>query len=161
MALGAPLLSPPPKKWKKIGCLGPQSRRSSVLVTHFADREKPADPINVGDLEKIIDTKSNGLIPQSVWERDNSVYITFNDTLKLWRKPQFLWSSKIASEFLRLPRNWKFVSQWWRIKLMCQICHLSRPKLNNETFFLRARGSRKPECVWMNRVPPIGLVFQF
>ena len=56
------------------------SVRGSVLVAHFADGEKPADPINVAALEKMIDTKSNGLIPQSVRERDNSVYITFNDT---------------------------------------------------------------------------------
>ena len=49
-------------------------------MAHFADGEKPADPVNVAALEKMIDTKSNGIMPQSARERDNSVCITFNDT---------------------------------------------------------------------------------
>ncbi len=56
------------------------SVRGSVLVASFADGEKPADPINVASLEKLIDTQSNGLVPQSVREKDNNVYIRFNDS---------------------------------------------------------------------------------
>lgn len=56
------------------------SVRGSVLVASFAEGERPVDPINVATVEKLIDTKSNGLVPQSVRAVDNNVYIRFNDT---------------------------------------------------------------------------------
>ena len=54
--------------------------RGSVLVASFADGKKPTDPINVAALEKLIDTESTGLIPQSVKEKDDKIYMTFNDS---------------------------------------------------------------------------------
>ena len=56
------------------------SVRGSVLVASFADGKKPTDPINVAALEKLIDTESTGLIPQSVKEKDDKIYMTFNDS---------------------------------------------------------------------------------
>ena len=54
--------------------------RSSVLVANFADGEKPNAPLTVASVESILDTKSSGLGPQHVREKDNNVYITFNDS---------------------------------------------------------------------------------
>ena len=53
---------------------------SSVLVASFADGEKPGEPLNVSSVEKLLDAKTNGIVPQRVRERDNNVYITFNDS---------------------------------------------------------------------------------
>ncbi len=54
--------------------------RGSVLVANFAEREKPSAPLTVACVESLRDTKASGLVPQHVREKDDNVYITFNDS---------------------------------------------------------------------------------
>ena len=56
------------------------SVRGAVLVASFAKGEKPTVPLNIAGVEKLMDSQSNGLIPQNVKERDNELLITFNDS---------------------------------------------------------------------------------
>ena len=57
--------------------------RGSVLVASYAKGEKPSGPIDIAGVERLIDAQSNGLVPQSVREKDNKMYITFNDTAEV------------------------------------------------------------------------------
>jgi hypothetical protein len=52
----------------------------AVLVASCAKGEKPAVPLNIASVEKMMDTQSSGLVPQNVRERNNKIWITFNDT---------------------------------------------------------------------------------
>jgi hypothetical protein len=52
----------------------------AVLVASYAKGEKPAVPLNIASVEKMMDSQSSGLVPQNVRERNNKIWITFNDT---------------------------------------------------------------------------------
>ena len=57
--------------------------RGAVLVASYAKGEKQLGPIDIAGVERLIDAQSNGLVPQSVREKDNKMYVTFNDTAEV------------------------------------------------------------------------------
>ncbi len=54
--------------------------RSSVLVGNFMAGERPAAPLTVAYVESLLNTKASGLVPKNVREKDDYVFIMFNDS---------------------------------------------------------------------------------